>query len=308
MICYEIRDMKKMAPWITALRLRSLALSVSSVIMGSFLAFNQGFLNNKVLVGTFLVTVFLQTLSNLANEYGDTIHGVDNDNRLGPKRGVQSGHISLTQMKRAIFLVVVLALASGIWLVWEGTRGLSSSALWILLAIGLLAILAALKYTVGKNPYGYHGLGDVAVFIFFGIVAVTGTFYLHTHLVPRWEFLPAATMGFFAVSVLNMNNLRDYENDKNHGKRSLVVLMGVRSGKLYQVAILISGWLCSILYASIYFRNPWQFFFVLTLPFYLKNLHRVFNCKHLSELDSELKRLSIATLFFSLTFGIGLLL
>lgn len=300
--------MKKIAPWITALRLRSIVLSISSVIMGSFLANQTGHFNSNVFIGTLIVTIFLQTLSNLANEYGDTIHGVDNDHRLGPKRGVQAGTITLTQMKRAIIFVTLVSLISGVWLVWEGTKGLPSVAIWILLSIGLLAIAAALKYTVGKNPYGYKGLGDVAVFLFFGLVAVLGTFYLHTHSIPNQQFLPAATMGLFAVSVLNMNNLRDFENDKNHGKRSLVVLMGVRSAKLYQASILTTAWLCAIAYTLLNFATWWQWMFFITLPFYLKNIERVFNCTHLSELDSELKRLSIATLFFSLTFGIGLLL
>ena len=300
--------MNKIKPWIVALRLRSLALSVSSVITGSFLAYQQGGLNINVLIGTLLVTVFLQTLSNLANEYGDTIHGVDNDNRLGPKRGVQAGHISLQQMKTAIILVVVLSLVAGVWLVIEGTKGLSAQALWILLAIGILAILAALKYTIGKKPYGYLGLGDFFVFIFFGLVAVLGTYFLHTHQLPVIEFLPAASMGLFAVGVLNMNNLRDYQNDLEHGKRSMMVMLGVEKGKKYHAVVIFSGLILAILFTIIKYKSGYQFLFLLSAPLFIKNVITVLRTQQLSNLDIELKKLSIATLLFSLTFGIGLLL
>jgi 1,4-dihydroxy-2-naphthoate octaprenyltransferase len=300
--------MNKIKPWIIALRLRSLALSVSSVITGSFLAYQQGGLNINVLIGTLLVTVFLQTLSNLANEYGDTIHGVDNDARLGPKRGVQAGDISLQQMKTAIILVVALSLIAGIWLVIEGTKGLSSNALWILLATGILAILAALKYTIGKKPYGYLGLGDIFVFIFFGLVAVLGTYFLHTHQLPAIEFLPAASMGLFSVGVLNMNNLRDYQNDLAHGKRSMMVMLGVENGKKYHAIVVLSGLVLAILFTILQYRSLYQFLFLLSAPFFIKNVLTVFRTRQLSDLDIELKRLSIATLLFSLTFGIGLLL
>lgn len=300
--------MNKIKPWIVALRLRSLALSVSSVITGSFLAYQQGSLNVDVLIGTLLVTVFLQTLSNLANEYGDTVHGVDNDTRLGPKRGVQSGAISLSQMKVAIILVVALSLISGVWLVIEGTKGLSSQALWILLAIGILAILAALKYTIGKKPYGYYGLGDISVFIFFGLVAVLGTYFLHTHQFPTIEFLPAASMGLFAVGVLNMNNLRDYQNDLEHGKRTIMVHLGVAYGKIYHTIIILSGLVLTIVFTLFQYKSPFQFLFLLSASIFISNVTTVMQTKNLSELDNQLKKISIATLLFSLTFGIGLLL
>lgn len=298
--------MSKIGSWIKSFRLRTLPLSFSSVILGSFLAYRMGFFEMPVLVGALLTTLFLQILSNLANDYGDTVHGVDNHLRTGPKRSLQSGEISLTQMKVAIIIFTLLSLLTGIWLLIEGTQGLNFSSSLIMLAIGLIAIAAAIKYTIGKKPYGYVGLGDFAVFIFFGLTGVLGTYFLHTHQITPHEFLPAISIGLFSTGVLNLNNLRDNENDRNSGKRTLVVLMGMKKSKLYHAVLISCGLLTALVFTALNYRNPAQFIYLVTFPLFIRNIVVVYKNKNAEALDPELKNLALTTLFFALTFGYGL--
>lgn len=241
-ICFrfsEICAMKTVNIWIKAFRLQSLSLSISGVILGTFLAYGEGYFNLEVLIAALFTTLFLQTLSNLANDYGDTKKGVDNEKRLGPKRGLQTGEISMQKMKTAIIALIFLSLLSGIWLIVAGMKGFSIKIIILFFALGILAIIAAIKYTIGKRPYGYAGFGDIVVFIFFGLTSVLGTYFLHSHLLPTLEILPAASMGLFATGVLNINNLRDFENDRQHGKHSMVVALGVPRAKIYHTILLI---------------------------------------------------------------------
>ena len=216
--------------WLVAFRLRTLPLALSSIILGSMLAYADGIFSWPVAILAVTTTLFLQILSNLANDYGDSVSGVDNEHRVGPSRSVQGGAITASQMRRAVFLFAFLSLASGIGLIIVGTRGLQLESTLIYLVLGLGAIAAAIKYTVGKNPYGYQGLGDLFVFIFFGLVGVCGTYYLHTHQLPWDILLPAASVGLLSVAVLNLNNLRDRESDAASGKRTLVVKLGSEKG------------------------------------------------------------------------------
>lgn len=304
----KIYKMAKLESWLKSFRLRTLPLSFSSVILGSFLASFKGFFHFPVLIWALLTTLFLQILSNLANDYGDTVHGVDNHMRLGPKRAIQTGEISLKQMRSAIIIFTLLSLFSGIWLIVKGTEGLSFSSGLILLVIGLVAIAAAIKYTIGKKPYGYIGLGDFAVFIFFGLTGVLGTYFLHSHQLTIQEFLPAIAIGLLSTGVLNLNNLRDRENDKKNGKKTLVVLLGSSKSKIYHAVLVGSAIIAALIYTFINYQQPVQFLFLLALPLMIRNVVVVFKNKNPSELDPELKNLAIATLFFALTFGAGLIL
>lgn len=162
-----------------------------------------------ILIAALTTTLFLQVLSNLANDYGDFKNGIDNENRLGPQRTVQSGEIKPHHMLVGIIICGALALASGIWLLYEAAKTTNIVIVLSFLLLGLLAIAAAVKYTVGKNPYGYRGLGDIAVFLFFGITGVAGTYFLHTNTIDWPELLPAVAIGMLATGVLNLNNLRD---------------------------------------------------------------------------------------------------
>ena len=214
--------------WIHAFRLRTLALALSSIAMGAFLAAYYNGLRMEISLLAALTTVFLQILSNLANDYGDAKKGTDNQHRVGPERAVQSGKISLKEMQAAIIIFSGLSLISGVILISQATKGLSSEVGILFLIIGLLAIASAILYTVGKKAYGYSGFGDLFVFIFFGLIAVIGTFFLNTQFILPQIWLAAVSLGFFSTGVLNLNNLRDIENDRNSGKNTIVVRLGLK--------------------------------------------------------------------------------
>lgn len=299
--------MAKIESWFKAFRLRTLPLSFSTVILGSMLAVYKGGFQPAILIGTLTTTLFLQILSNLANDYGDYKNGIDNDNRLGPKRSVQSGEITAKQMAVAIVICAIFAFISGLWLLYEVSKKADITIVLTFLVLGLLAIGAAIKYTVGKNPYGYIGLGDIAVFLFFGIVGVSGTYFLHTNQLEWRELLPAVSIGLLATGVLNLNNMRDIENDRNSNKRSLVVIMGLPKAKLYH-GLLILGAIASVLiYTFLEYHSPYQFLFLFAVPMLIQNMLVVFRSTRSSEFDGELKKLAIATLIFAITTGLGLI-
>jgi len=294
--------------WIRAFRLRTLPLSLSSIFLGSFLASSDGAFNWKVLALAAVTTLFLQILSNLANDYGDSENGADNNERVGPARAVQSGAISSSAMRNGIIVFALLALASGIWLVLEGTSGLLSTQGIIFLLLGIGAIAAAIKYTVGKNPYGYHGFGDFFVFLFFGLTGVIGTYYLHTNTFSPDTLLPASALGMLASGVLNLNNMRDREADQRAGKNTLVVKIGAKPAKFYHLFLIGGAVLLAALYMVLHQHSPYQWLFLLTVPMLALNLKAVFQNKIPRELDPLLKKLALTTLAFSLTFGVGLIL
>ena len=294
--------------WIDAFRLRTLPLALSSIILGSFLAaYNQQF-NLTVCILAVLTTLFLQILSNLANDYGDTVNGVDNAERKGPKRALQQGDITLSQMKMAIIIFVSLSLVTGITLLMFSGAILDKNAFIWMLILGITAIIAALKYTMGKNPYGYAGFGDIFVFIFFGLVGVLGTFYLQTGAVSMKELLPAASIGFFSTGVLNLNNARDRDNDAAFGKRTLAVIMGAAHIKIYHVFLLLAGMLSAIIFSISVSASAWKWIYLLAFIPMIRNALTVFRNQDPMLLDPELKNLALATLFFSVFFGIGLMI
>lgn len=294
--------------WIVTFRLRTLPLSLSTIILGSLLAAYKGSFDVQVFIWAILTTLFLQILSNLANDYGDAVHGVDSQGRIGPKRSLQTGAITLREMRRAVILFVVLSLVAGVVLLYFSFRDVQSwSGIWMFL-IGLGAIAAALKYTVGKNPYGYAGFGDVFVFIFFGLVGVVGSYFLHVHQVTIAEFLPAASVGFFSTGVLNLNNLRDRDNDAAFGKRTLVVKLGLERAKRYHAALLILGMLTAICYSVFHPAAGWKWIYLLSFPLIIRSILKVLRNNNPVDLEPELKNLSLSTLLFSILFGIGLII
>ncbi len=300
--------MASVSAWLVTFRLRTLPLSLSTIILGSFLAAFHDRFQWSIFIWAVLTTLFLQILSNLANDYGDAVHGVDNHGRVGPKRSLQTGAITLREMKNAIIIFVILSLVSGILLLSEGTKGLQLSYWLIMFVIGILAIGAALKYTIGKKPYGYAGLGDFAVFLFFGIVGVMGTYFLHTHTVTIPEFLPAMAIGFFSTGVLNLNNLRDRDNDAAYGKHTIVVKLGIQKGKTYHAMLLISGMLAALAYSVISGASSWQWIYLFSFPLIVRSIVVVLKNHNPSALDPELRALALSTLLFSVLFGVGLIL
>ncbi len=298
----------KLKSWIHSFRLKTLPLALSNTIIGTCLAAADAKFQWLIFGLVIVTTVLLQILSNMANDYGDFVNGKDTVDRIGPKRMVQSGEINAKTMSRAIILVGIFCAISGISLIVLGTEGMAISNLLIFGLLGLAAITAAIKYTVGKNPYGYRGLGDLFVFIFFGLVGVIGTYFMQTQDF-RWDILlPASAIGFLSTGVLNMNNMRDYEADKNANKRTIVVSMGIKRAAIYHLFLVVGAVVLAVIYTLINYQSLWQWFFLLSFPLLFLNLKKVFTYTDAKQLYPELPRLSMASLVFALTFGIGLLL
>lgn len=293
--------------WIQAFRLKTLPLALATVILGNFLAKVAGSFSWTILILTFSTTILLQILSNLANDYGDAINGVDNEYRVGPARAVQSGLISGKLMKKGILIFIVLSLVSGIALLYFSFNGDLSTTFIFFLLIGILAITAAIKYTMGKNPYGYSGLGDIFVLIFFGWTAVMGTYYLHTSTISMDLLLPASCIGLLSVGVLNLNNMRDAIEDRKSGKNTIASRLGEKMSKNYHLILLSSALVFSIIYMLQKFSDPRQWLYLIFFSPILFHAKRVMENKIPGHLDPELKKLALATLLFSVTYGFALL-
>lgn len=298
----------KIKSWIEAFRLRTLPLALSNTIIGSCLAAADDKFRWPVFGLAAITTVLLQIMSNMANDYGDFVNVKDTAERIGPKRMVQSGEITPKIMLRGIIVIGVLCAVSGVSLIVIGTAGIPVTNMLLFGLLGLAAIAAAIKYTVGKNPYGYRGLGDIFVFIFFGLVGVIGTYFLHTQEF-RWDILlPASAIGLLSTGVLNMNNMRDYEADKNAGKTTIVVTMGVKKAAYYHLFLVAGAALMAVVYTLLNYHSVWQWLFILSFPILFLNLKKVFTYTDALQLYPELPRLSMASLVFAVTFGLGLLL
>lgn len=299
--------MEKLHSWFVALRIRTLPLAISGVLMGIFLSEFYSFVDYTVSILAVITSVLLQILSNLANDYGDFIKGTDNESRIGPERMTQSGRISASGMKKAIIITAFLSLLSGMFLIKYGLKDILSISSLSFLFIGLLAIAAAIKYTVGKKAFGYSGLGDLFVFIFFGLVSVIGTYYLNTKQINAYIFMPAAAIGLLSVAVLNLNNMRDILNDKNSGKITIAVRLGMKRAKIYHFVIIALAFILALLFTILQFESYLQFLFLLTLQLFIKDLSRIKKIKDAKDLDPFLRKQSINTFLFTLIFGLGLI-
>ncbi len=292
--------------WISAFRLRTLPLALASIGMGSFLAASRQQFRLDVLLWASLTTIFLQVLSNLANDYGDTVHGADSESRQGPVRAVQSGAISINQIKIAIGVSGALSLLSGLLLLHISV-GLGSTVFYVFLAFGLVSIAAAYFYTAGKNPYGYAGLGDISVLLFFGFLGVLGTYFLHTGYFEWLNMLPALSMGLFATAVLNVNNIRDIESDKEAGKKSIPVRIGRKKAVVYHILLLSIGFSAAIGYMLLL---PFEYSRLVILPAIIPliiNAKAVIQKTNSKALDPYLKQMALTSLVFMLLFGISIL-
>ena len=274
--------------------------------MAAFLAAAAGKFDGLLFSLCCVTTVFLQILSNLANDYGDSVNGADHAGRQGPQRAVQSGAISSSQMRNAVVLFSVLCLLSGIGLLLIAF-GLDWNALFFFLVLGLLCIAAAIAYTVGRKPYGYAGLGDLSVLIFFGLVGVMGSLYLFTRQFDYTDILPALSCGFFSIAVLNVNNVRDIDSDRQAGKFSIPVRIGRERAVAYHWFLLSAGTISAVAYTVLRYESPWQFLFVPVVALFVRNGIAVSTLPS-DKLDPWLKQMAMSTLFFVITFGIGLLL
>ena len=235
--------MTKVKAWLNAARLRTLPLSISGILVGTAMAAYHGVTNVSIFVLAILTTIGLQVTSNFANDYGDGVKGTDGDDRVGPKRALQSGLLTAAQLKSGIYISIVInaILIVALIITSFGLKDILYPVLFLLL--GAFAIWAAIKYTVGKSAYGYNGLGDIFVFIFFGLVSVLGSMFLYLKAISFMTVLPAVSVGLLSVGVLNLNNMRDIKSDAVVGKNTMVVKMGLAKAKKYHYALLIISFL-----------------------------------------------------------------
>lgn len=293
--------------WIQAARLRTLPLSVSGIILGSFYAMSQAIFNWKIVVFALSTTLGLQILSNFANDYGDGIKGTDNEDRVGPKRTIQSGVITPVAMKRAIILTSILTLFSAILLIYVAFKDHNLGFSLFYLGLGILAIASAIRYTVGNSAYGYRGYGDLFVFIFFGLVSTLGVYFMFTKEMDLFLVMPAIAIGFLSVAVLNLNNMRDEASDRKSNKNTIVVKIGIANAKFYHYFLVISAMILILIFAYFKDFNSDQYIFVLAYVPLIKHLTTVYKNKFPKELDSELKKVALSTFALAVLLSLSLI-
>ena len=296
-----------MKHWIEAARVRTLPLSVSGILVGSFYAMSQAIFNWKIIIFALATTVCLQVLSNFANDYGDGVKGTDNEDRVGPKRAIQSGAITPQAMKVAIFFMSLLTLLSALSLIYFSFKG---KYLWyslLFFVLGILAIASAIRYTVGKNAYGYRGYGDVFVFIFFGLVSTFGVYFMFSKEIDWLLLLPATAIGFLSVGVLNLNNMRDEESDRKVGKNTIVVQMGGKWAKNYHFFLIIMAMVLVVLFGLLKDFNFDQYLVLVAYFPLTRHLITVYRNKDPKFLDPELKKLALSTFLLSVLLSLALI-
>ncbi len=302
----ETQSLSLTQAWLESLRPKTLPLAFAAIVVGTVLAWWQGYFDPLVAVLALITAGLLQILSNLANDYGDAVKGSDKPDRIGPLRGMQKGAISLAQMKRALIIVIVLSCISGLLLVTAATQ---TPADFIgFLVLGGLSIVAAITYTIGKRPYGYLGLGDISVLIFFGWLSVMGSWYLQTHMLIPAVILPATACGLLATAVLNINNLRDIDSDRENGKNTLVVRLGPINARRYHVGLLVGALLCLALFNLLSLHSLWGWLFLLAAPLLIKQARFVLRERDPRAMPPMLERTVKGALLTNLLFVIGIIL
>lgn len=302
----QTHSTSKTTAWIESLRPRTLPLALASIVTGSALAAWMNHFQLDIALMALLTAALLQILSNLANDYGDAIKGSDTETRIGPNRGMQKGLINLAQMKRALIIVIILTVASGIGLIAIACK--KPEDILGFLALGLMAIVASITYTVGRKPYGYMGLGDISVLIFFGWLSVAGTYYLQAGTFDSVVMLPATACGLLATAVLNINNLRDIDNDRMNGKNTLAVRLGPLWGRRYHFMLLTGALLCLILFALFDLRSWVGWLFILAVPLLYRHAMYVLHEPTAVAMRPMLEQMVKGALLTNLLFAIGVVL
>lgn len=294
--------MSKISPWVNAARLRTLPLSISGIVVGAALANLYGEQDIFVFFLALFTTIAFQITSNFANDYGDGVKGTDNEDRVGPKRALQSGLLSRKALKKGIVITIGISLILVITLLYYSFGMKNSLYFLVFIFLALFGIWAAVKYTVGKSAYGYRGLGDIFVFIFFGLVAVLGTLFLYTKYVTLLAFLPAIAIGALSVGVLNLNNLRDYYSDKKAGKNTLIVKIGIKKGKKYHYFLIALSFISILIFIVTNFKTWYNCIPLCAfIPIFL-HFKRVFHTRDSKLLDPELKKLALSTFLLAILF------
>ncbi len=300
--------MQNISTWISAMRLRTLPLSIAGIILAACFANYNGVFKWDIFILALLTTLSFQILSNLANDYGDGIKGTDNEDRIGPERAIQSGDILPEELFNAIKLNIVISIILAFTLIFAafGSKHFLLTLLFFLLAIG--SIVAAIRYTVGSNAYGYNGLGDVFVFLFFGVISVIGCYVLFAKQLDHVTFLPAITIGLLSTAVLNLNNMRDRLTDEKANKITLAVKLGERNVKKYHNVLVFGAIILSGLFGVLYFTSPYNLIFMITYVPLLLHLKRVNRNIDPKLFDPELKKLALTTVLLAVLMGVGYLL
>ncbi len=292
---------------IKSMRLRTLPLSLAGVILGVTLAADKTDVSPWTAALIFLTTVCLQILSNLSNELGDTLSGTDSADRQGPKYALGSGDMTIGDIKKLILMFIGLCVISGLAMIQVSFGSLFKTESICLEVLGAAAIAGAMKYTLGKNPYGYRGLGDMSVFIFFGLVSVLGGYYVAAReLPPLIMLLPASAIGCFSVGVLNVNNIRDMKTDAVN-RVTVAIKLGMKGARIYQTILVTLGWALILVFCAVYDFAPGHYIFIITLPLYIKHLQGVWTRSERA-LDPMLPMLVISTFVLSILAGAGFLI
>ncbi|MEJ5074555.1 1,4-dihydroxy-2-naphthoate polyprenyltransferase [Enterobacter ludwigii] len=299
-------DISRTQAWLESLRPKTLPLAFAAIVVGTALAWWQGHFNPLVAILALVTAGLLQILSNLANDYGDAVKGSDKPDRIGPLRGMQKGVITQEQMKRALMVTVGLICLSGIALLMASYQTMEDFIGFMVL--GGVSIIAAITYTVGTRPYGYIGLGDISVLIFFGWLSVMGSWYLQAHTLEAVTFLPATACGLLATAVLNINNLRDIDSDRENGKNTLAVRLGPVNARRYHTALLMGALLCLALFNLMALHNPWGWLFILAAPLLIKQARFVYTHRSPADMPPMLERTVKGALLTNLLFVVGIVL
>ncbi len=305
-LVFKNLKMTKIKSWISAARLRTLPLSISGIIVGTGIAGGEGMFNSAIFSLAIITTLGLQILSNFANDYGDGVKGTDNEERVGPMRALQSGAISREQMKTGIIITSILTLLSAILLIYIsfGKEHFAYSIFFFFL--GMIAIVAAIKYTVGATAYGYRGLGDVFVFVFFGLVSVIGCYFLYTKEIAIMTLLPAFAIGWLSSAVLNLNNMRDHIGDAKSGKNTLVVKLGIEKAKKYHYLLIVGAMIAILVY--LFLIDTFNYIDLLPLVSFFPLILHIRKVKETTEprdLDPELKKVALSTFLLAILFAIS---
>lgn len=291
--------MLKIKAWFSALRLRTLTLSLSGILLGSGAAHYNNHWDNKIFFLAILTSILFQIISNLANDLGDGIKGTDNNNRIGPIRGIQSGIISKKEMKTGIILTTILSILSSLLLIYHSLNGMPYYIIIFFIILAILCIVAAISYTLGSSPYGYYGFGDIMVYIFFGFISVIGVYTLFAKSFLSINILLAIFIGSISTAVINLNNMRDFENDKKCNKNTLVVKIGIKKAKNYHIILILSAFISIVLYLN-KLQEPMAFLALIPSVFLFKHLWKIIYTTNPKEFDSELKIVSLTGFFLSI--------
>jgi 1,4-dihydroxy-2-naphthoate polyprenyltransferase len=284
--------------WYLASRPRTLPAAVAPVVVGTALAVAGQAFDPLAALAALLAALLLQIASNFANDLGDFVKGTDTPERVGPLRMTTAGVLTPSDVKRGIIVVLALAAVCGLYLIWVGG--------WPVLAAGVLSMLAAVAYTYGPLPFGYYGLGDVATFIFFGFIAVVGTYYTQAHTAPLFVWIAAVPMGSLVTAILIVNNVRDADTDRTAGKRTLAVVLGRRGARIEYLVMLGLAYAVPFVLWLGFGMSPWVLLPLLTLPLAARHAHALWTVLG-PRLNQTLGGTAQLAVLYALAFAMGII-